>query len=383
VQPADEPIALHVRLPPFRLEAGAPLLAPAAKVVFWGSVEEHEALSRGKGLGALPPRATVCFLPTLTADVDPRVSFPELFGRGRPLRPWVQRTVAVSLLGSEDDPAGPTSGSFPSRCDDTRFPPAPRGVRGAPTREDADLPATVTTWDQARAVRFALASLGIARVDLVFGASLGGMVGLTFAALAGPSLARAFLVACPAATSARTLAHDHLVRETLLADPDYPHGRATTGLARQVAFFGYRGPGALEARQGRETAGPRHEGQVAWNPRAPYRVETYFRHLGAGPHRDPRATIVLLGAMDHHDLARTPPFAAPGPPMLDRIHADVTCVGVSSDTFVTTDEVRALASRLGTRGKYREIETDYGHDGFLVEKTTLAGLLREALADAR
>lgn len=386
VVPADEPLVLEVALPPFRLEAGAPLLRPRARIVFWGTKDEQAALARDGRLEAVDPsRPTVCILPTLTSDLDPRASFPELFGRSRPLRPWAQRLVAVSLLGSEHDPSGPAAGHFPSRDGDVRFPRAEAGLRGAATRRDDELPATVTTWDQARALRLTLDALGLRRVHTVFGASIGGMVALAYAALAGDDLERACVVACPFVTSAATLAHDHLVREVLLSDRDYPHGTAMLGLARQVALFGYRGRGALEARQGRETAGPRHAGPVRWNPRAPYRIETYFRHLGEGPHRDARATIALLGAMDHHDLAREPPFAfrSGGGAMIDRVHARVTCVAVSSDTFVTPEEVRALATRLGDRATYREIESDYGHDGFLVERVKLARILHAVLTERR
>ncbi len=246
---------------------------------------------------------------------------------------------------------------------------------------EARLPATVTPWDQARAIDLVLRRLGIRRVALAFGASLGGMATLAWAAVAGERLERACVVACPFASSARVLAHDHLVREALLADPDFPHGTSTLGLSRQIALFGYRGRDALEQRQGRETAGPRHEGDRPWNPRMPYRVETYFRHLGEGTHPDPRCTVALLGAMDHHDLGRPPPWLSLRGParMLERIRAHVTCVGISSDTFVCPEEVRDLVTRLGARAIYCELASDFGHDGFLVEKVQIARIVHKTL----
>ncbi len=381
--PAPEPVTLLRPLPPFRLEAGAALLRPRARVLFWGTVEEHATLAAGLDLQDDPARPVLCILHTLTGALDPRVSFPWLFGRGRPFRPWACRIVAVGLLGSHNDPAGPSSGAFPSRASDLRHPPAPPVSRGGSPHDERELPATVTTWDQARAVAFALHALGLHRVRLVLGASLGGMVALALAAYQGDAIERACAIASPLATSAWTLAHDHLVREVLLSDPDFPHGEATRALARQVAFFGYRGRRALVERQGRETSGPRHGGAVAWSPRAPYRVETYFRHIAEGPHPDPRDTIAMLGAMDHHDLARRPPFwpGREGEAPLDRVRARVTCVGISSDTFVTKEEVEAGARALGARATYREITSDFGHDGFLVEEARVAAIVREAFGD--
>lgn len=321
----------------------------------------------------------MCILHTLTGALDPRESFPELFGRTRPFRPWAQRILAIGLLGSRHDPSGPASGSFPARDADRRHAPPHEIVRGQARWPESRLPATVTPWDQARAAELALRGLGIHEIDLVLGASLGGMVALALAALMEERVAGACVVAAPRVSSPWMLAHDHLVREALLSDPDYPFGTTTVGLARQIAMFGYRGRDALSTRQGRETAGRRSDGHVPWNPRMPYRVETYFRHLGEGEQPDPRCTVALLGAMDHHDLARTPPCARPGPPMLDRVTARVTCVGVSSDTFVRCEEVRELAERLGPRATYREIISDFGHDGFLVEKVQLAHIVRHAL----
>jgi homoserine O-acetyltransferase len=395
VTPADAPLVLELPLPPFRLEAGAALLAPRARVWFFGSAEEQARLARGERLPLDPTRPSVCILHTSTGALDPTLAYPELFGKGRPLRPWAARLVAVGLTGSAHDPTGPSTGRFPTRRDDTRHPePAPL-ARGdsAHARHEQELPATVTTWDQARALVFALTQLGLVdpaidssaeattrRLSLLFGASLGGMVVLTAAALLGARLERGLVVAAPATTGAHVIAHDHLIREALLSDPAYPRRGPGLALARQVALFGYRGREALEKRQGRDTAGPRHEGAPAWNPRAPYRVETYFRHHGDSFDYDPASLLTLLGAMDHHDLSRTPPFArAPALPasMKDRIRARLTFVGVSSDGFVPCDEVRASARALGA--DFRVIESDYGHDGFLVEKVQLAHIVRAAL----
>lgn len=396
VTPAEAPLVLELPLPPFRLEAGAALRTPKARIWFFGTQEEHAELARGEKLAPDTGRPSVCILHTSTGALDPTIAYPELFGKGRPLRPWAARLVAISLTGSAYDPCGPSTSSFPTRREDSRHPePAPL-ARGAPSnpRNEHGLPATVTTWDQARALVFALERLGLVdthahensettprRLSLLFGASLGGMVVLTAAALLGSRLERGLAVAAPATSSAHVLAHDHLIREALLSDPAYPQKGPGLALARQIALFGYRGREALQKRQGRDTAGPRHEGAPAWNPRSPFRVETYFRHHGDTFDYDPASLLTLLGAMDHHDLERCPPFArglaTERVSMTSRIRAALTLVGVSSDAFVPCEEVEASAQGLGA--DFRVIESDYGHDGFLVEKVQLARIVQEVL----
>lgn len=63
--------------------------------------------------------------------------------------------------------------------------------------------------------------------------------------------------------------------------------------------------------------------------------------------------------------------------MKDRIRAELTFVGVSSDGFVPCADVEASARALGAH--FRTLESDYGHDGFLVEKVQLARIVREVL----
>ena len=64
-------------------------------------------------------------------------------------------------------------------------------MRGAATVPEARLPATVTPSDQARAIDLVLRRIGVRRVDLAFGASLGGMATLALASIAGERLERA------------------------------------------------------------------------------------------------------------------------------------------------------------------------------------------------
>ena len=85
--------------------------------------------------------------------------------------------------------------------------------------------------------------------------------------------------------------------------------------------------------------------------------------------------------MNHHDLGRTPPWLSLRGParIVYRIRAHVTCVGISSDTFVSPDEVRDLVTRLGPQANYREITSNFGHDEFLVAKEQIARIVHDIL----
>ncbi len=51
---------------------------------------------------------------------------------------------------------------------------------------------------------------------------------------------------------------------------------------------------------------------------------------------------------------------------LKNIKAEVLCVGIKSDILFPTDEQKLIASNT-EKAEYVEIDSFYGHDGFLVE----------------
>ncbi len=363
-----EPLELVLGLPPLELEAGATVSPHEAAGWMWSS--DDDALRVRRGLPLDPQVETVVLVHPLTAS--PRIHEPDGFwgalaGKGRPLRPWAHRILSFNLLGSLFGSSGPLDPGFPTRVQDARVPSPTPVARGDLAFDEASLPATVTPFDQARSLAAALEHLGIARVRLLAGGSLGGMVVQCFAWLFPERVHTAVSVAAPAASSASMIGWNHVAREAILRDPTYPRAAVGLSVARQIARMTYRSPASLELRQGRRTAGPAHQIRGAFSPRMPYRMATYLRFHGdafADTFAAP-CYVCLTLAMDHHDLARQ----APGPA---QAFAKLRFFDVRLDTDALVSEesqatLRALFAERGADVRAELLKTPYGHDGFLTD----------------
>ncbi|MBZ0234620.1 MAG: alpha/beta fold hydrolase [Deltaproteobacteria bacterium] len=438
-----EPTTFDLVLPSITLEGGAQVAHHVVRGWHWGPKEDEPVLrdrgippgdanqrlvTRSAGeLAAMVRKAprvserlspdipTVVVVHALTGDAragGPGGWWEPLIGPGRTFDPSKVRVLCFNLLGGCYGTSGPADGSFP-RLSDDQFPAELAPTRGGFAIPAVDLPATVTTWDQARSILLALDALGVSRVALLTGGSLGGMVALCLAALDPERFERLVPIAACAAASSWILAWNHVGRQAILADPGFPHDVSRgLELARQVATITYRAEPGLDRTQGRRQ-GQSTEEPSDWSSRARYRVQTYLEHQGQKLRQrfDARSYLTLIGAMDHHDLSRRPPppegveswpanvepppaafngpaldVDAPRPPPswgLDRIRATTLAIGIDTDALYLpahTDElVRALAAR-GVPARVATISSHHGHDAFLTEWDQLATHLGAALA---
>lgn len=441
-----EPTTFDLVLPSITLEGGAQIAHHIVRGWHWGP-KEDDAVLRDRGIplgdpsqqtqlvtrsaGELaamvrkaprvserlsPDIPTVVVVHALTGNAragGPGGWWEPLIGPGRTFDPSKMRILCFNLLGGCYGTSGPADGSFPRLTDD-QFPAELAPTRGGFAIPAVDLPATVTTWDQARSILLALDALGVSRVALLTGGSLGGMVALALAALDPERFERLVPIAACAAASSWILAWNHVGRQAILADPGFPDdvGRGLE-LARQVATITYRAEPGLDRTQGRRQ-GQNSEESGDWSSRARYRVQTYLEHQGQKLRQrfDARSYLTLIGAMDHHDLSRRPappegveswpakvdpppaafhgpsvaasPATAPPPSWgLDRIRATTLAISIDSDALYlpthTDDLVRALVAR-GLPARAVTMSSPHGHDAFLTEWDQLATHLGAALA---
>jgi homoserine O-acetyltransferase/O-succinyltransferase len=293
---------------------------------------------------------TVLLVHALTGDA--RVGGPggwwePLVGPGKALDPSSLRILCFANLGSCYGSTGPLDTGFP------------KGVE-------------LTPWDIARALLLAVDALGVERLALVGGGSLGGMVSLCLGALGGARVERLLPLVTAQASSAWVLAWNHVQRSILELDPGWPDdvGRGLE-VARQAAMLTYRAEPGLEAKQGRRQAG--EPGFPL-----PYRVQGWLEHQGQKLRRrfDARAYLQQATAMDHHDLDDAPAGAG-------LISASSLVVDVDTDQLFTPAQVDALAKRLRARGAHVEratLRSLHGHDAFLLEWDALTALFKRALS---
>jgi homoserine O-acetyltransferase len=241
------------------------------------------------------------------------------------------------------------------------------GGAGASTGPGSDpeleLP-LLATDDQADALAALLDELRIERLHAIVGASFGAMVALAFAARHPGRAARIVAIAGaersdPASTALR------VVQRRILALAAQA-GRAQEGLAlaRALALTTYR---TAEEFAARFAAPPRIEARDA-----KFAVEEYLSARGDAFARAfaPEPLRLLTLALDLHEVDPT------------AITDPVTLIGFRQDRLVPIRQIRALHDRLGARAERIELDSGYGHDGFLKEHATLGPILRRRLAEA-
>ncbi len=293
-------------------------------------------------------------------------------GPGRPVDTDRFFVICVNVLGGCMGSTGPRS---PRRAGEPawgpEFPP-------------------VTIRDMVRAQRLLVQSLGISRLFAVIGGSMGGMQVLEWAA----SFPEMVFAAVPVATapfhSAQNIAFHEVGRQAIYADLNFHGGRyreagaiPARGLAvaRMAAHITYLSEQALSRKFGRRLQAP-PAGQPASLLGEMFEVQSYLRHQGSSFVRrfDANSYLTITRAMDYFDLS----FEHDGD--LARAFAGTRTrfcvVSFTSDWLFPTAQSRAIAralNRVAANVSFVEIESDKGHDAFLLDEPdfhrTLAGFL--------
>ncbi len=258
----------------------------------------------------------------------------------------------------------------------------------------ADFP-HITVADMVRAQIALLDEMGIDDVFLAIGGSIGGMQVLQWTVQARGRVFAAIPIATAARQSAQNIGFYEVGRQAIMADPNWCDGayveqdkRPDRGLAvaRMAAHITYVSEPALKRKfdrrlQDREALGFGFD--------ADFQIESYLRHQGQSfvDRFDANSYLYITRAMDYFDLA-----ADHGGQLANAFRGLDTrfCVfSFSSDWHYTPEESRNIVQALNAAGcdvSYVSIETDKGHDAFLLDEpefeAAITGFI-DAIAEAR
>ncbi|HEX7590703.1 MAG TPA: homoserine O-acetyltransferase [Candidatus Limnocylindrales bacterium] len=226
----------------------------------------------------------------------------------------------------------------------------------------------VTVRDQARVQWRLLDALGIGKLALAVGGSLGGMVALEVALERPGEISRVVPMAAPARIGQLAVGWDHIQLEMI-----EKLGMEGLNLARELAITTYRSEIDFEQRfAGRVEA----DGTPS--------IVSYLRHQGRKllERFDDETYKALVRAMDTHDIGRGRGGEVAALQKLAAYGTRLTGVGIEGDILYGTNQVQAMvdaANKAGMDAAYREILSNKGHDAFLVEWGQLEAILAEAL----
>jgi homoserine O-acetyltransferase len=214
---------------------------------------------------------------------------------------------------------------------------------------------------------------------------MGGMQVLQWAASYPERVVSAMPVATAARHSAQNIAFHEVGRQAIMADPDWRGGgyqaegtQPSKGLAvaRMAAHITYLSEAALQRKFGRLLQ-DRAEISFAFAP--DFQVESYLHYQGSSfvDRFDANSYLYITRAMDYFDLA-----ADYGGVLAEAFRGSKTrfcIVSFTSDWLFPTAENKRIAHALNAGGatvSFVEIDTDRGHDAFLLDEPEMFATVR-------
>ena len=249
----------------------------------------------------------------------------------------------------------------------------------------------ITIADMVRAQVRLVDRLGIDRLFSVVGGSMGGMQVLEWAASYKDRVLTAVPIASAAWHSAQNIAFHEVGRQAVMADPEWRQGRyldegtnPRNGLAvaRMAAHITYLSEEALHRKFGRML---QNRSRLTFSFDADFQVESYLRHQGISfvDRFDANSYLYITRAMDYFDLA-----AEHGDILANAFRGTKTrfcVVSFTSDWLYPTRESKEIVQALNAVAanvSFVEIESDKGHDAFLLEEPELFATVRGFLSSA-
>ena len=241
-----------------------------------------------------------------------------LIGDGKAIDTRKYFVICVNVIGSCFGSTGPMSPNYPT---DTpyrmRFP-------------------VITISDMVKAQRILFDQIGIHKAHAVIGGSMGGMQALCF--------------------------------------PGFATGR-------MCGHISYLSPWSMQKKFGRDYV----ETDGLYELFGKFQVERYLDYNGMNFVQwfDPLSFLYITKAINIFDAARNYDSLEDS---LSRIRSQIYLYAFSSDMLFLPEEMRTVEETMHNIDKghlvtYREIESDYGHDAFLVELDKFSHMITEALEE--
>lgn len=286
----------------------------------------------------------------LTANSDVSEWWPGMLGKYLLFDPAKYFIVCANIIGSCYGTTGPLS--FNPKTGNRYF---------------KDFP-SFTIRDMVKAHELLRQNLQINRIHLLIGGSIGGYQALEWSIINPGIIDHMVLIATNAKTSPWAIAFNESQRMALVADHTFKSGEGAgaNGLkaARSIALLSYRNSITYNTTQ------YENDDSLTDNFKAcsyqQYQGEKLIKRFNAFSY------FTILKAMDTHNVARKRGSIKGA---LKRIKAKTLLVAIPSDILFPPEEIRAMTNYIHG-SYYAEIESFYGHDGFLIETKQLTEVIR-------
>lgn len=288
----------------------------------------------------------------LTANSDAEDWWPGMIGEGCLFDPAEKFIVCANILGSCYGTTGPLSiNEKTGKAFYRSFP-------------------LITMRDIVRANEILRKQLGITKIHTITGGSIGGQQALEYAIMFPELIKNLVFIASSAAYSPWGIAFSESQRLSIEADATFFEDRPEGGLkgmraARTIALLSYRNDQIYNKTQA-EDSDEKTDGFKA-SSYQDYQGDKLVKRFNAYSY------YTLLKLSDTHNVGRGRNGKINA---LKKIKAKTLAIGISSDLLFPTYEQKFVAKHVN-EGKYLEIDSLYGHDGFLIETEKITKLVKE------
>jgi homoserine O-acetyltransferase len=290
----------------------------------------------------------------LTANANPQEWWPGLVGANRIINPENHFIVCANIIGSCYGTTGPLHTN--AKTNKPHFYHFP----------------FITVRDMVNAHILLANHLGIANIELIIGGSLGGQQAVEWSIIEPERIKKMVLVATNAFHSPYGIAFNESQRLAIFADETYHHGHAEGGknglkAARSIALISYRTYEAYNTTQKETDLNKTNEFNAAGYQQ--YQGQKLVDRFNAYSY------VTLSKSMDSHNVARNRNSVKEA---LGNIKAKTICIGITSDILFPPTEQQYLAEHIPV-STYVEIDSAYGHDGFLIEAKKITEVIKPFL----
>jgi homoserine O-acetyltransferase len=325
---------------PFQLESGEVL--PALTIAY------H---SYGKLNEAKDNVVWVCH--ALTANSDVFDWWPGVVGEDCVINPKDHFIICVNIIGSCYGSSGPLT--INPENDQPYYSSFP----------------VVTIRDMINAFKLIRKKLGIEKIKLLMGGSMGGYQVLEWCLMEPAVIQNSFVITTSAAESAWGIAIHTAQRLSIEADQTWKDRTADAGkngikAARGIGMLTYRNYKIFHQKQT----------DPDFSKTDNYKASSYILHQGnkLSDRFNAQSYWLLTKSMDSHNIARARFDTLEK--ALKAIPQPMLVIGIDSDILCPVPEQAFLAENI-PNSTLHIISSDYGHDGFLVEAETISKHLFE------
>ena len=210
--------------------------------------------------------------------------------------------------------------------------------------------------------------LGIKEIEILIGGSLGGQQALEWAISSPEKIKNLILLATNAQHSPWGIAFNESQRLAITADRTFYANQRDGGAkglkaARSMALLSYRSYESFDKTQ--------HEIEV--DKKTDFKASSYQRYQGEKLVKrfNAYSYYYLTKAMDSHNVGRGRNSVKDA---LDLIEANTLVIGIKNDLLFPIEEQKFLSRNI-KNVSFTEIDSFYGHDGFLLELNTIENII--------